>query len=206
MSSSESIGDADAADLAARQRVVGVVADLGRQVEGDREAGRALREQVAVAAVRFRGVGEAGVLAHRPAAGRGSHLAVEAAREGEGAGRADRCGVDGGDVGRAVTRRERQSARRRDRVARRRGGLGARLSHGPDSRASERSGAPLRGAAGKPGKRRLLVGPTVGHTISWGQALDSRPGAGYLLRPGPLHMFLGIAMGVAGAVSGVSER
>ena len=30
---------ADLADLAARQRVVGVVAGLGRQVEGDREAG-----------------------------------------------------------------------------------------------------------------------------------------------------------------------
>ena len=35
---------ADFADLAARQRVVGVVAGLGRQIEGDREPGLALGE------------------------------------------------------------------------------------------------------------------------------------------------------------------
>ena len=34
--------DADLADLAAGERVVGVVAGLGRQVEGDRQAGLAL--------------------------------------------------------------------------------------------------------------------------------------------------------------------
>ena len=39
---------ADLADLAARGRVVGVVAGLGRQVERDREAGLALREVGAV--------------------------------------------------------------------------------------------------------------------------------------------------------------
>ena len=46
--------------------VVGVVADLRRQVEGDGDAGLALLEQVLVAAVRLLGVGEAGVLAHGP--------------------------------------------------------------------------------------------------------------------------------------------
>ena len=40
--------DADLADLAARQLVVGVVAGLGRQVEGDREPGLALGEVAAV--------------------------------------------------------------------------------------------------------------------------------------------------------------
>ena len=46
--------DADLADLAARQLVVGVVAGLGGQVEGDREAGLALREVLAVERVRLR--------------------------------------------------------------------------------------------------------------------------------------------------------
>ncbi len=38
------IGDADLADLAARERMVAVVAGLGRQIEGDGEAGLALGE------------------------------------------------------------------------------------------------------------------------------------------------------------------
>ncbi len=58
-------GDADAADLAEAERVVGVAADLGRQVEGH-ESPVSLVEQVAVALVGFLGRGEAGVLAHRP--------------------------------------------------------------------------------------------------------------------------------------------
>ena len=44
---------ADLADLAARQHVVGVVAGLGRQIEGDREAGLPLGEVLAVERVRF---------------------------------------------------------------------------------------------------------------------------------------------------------
>ena len=59
---------ADSPDLAARHRVVGVVADLGREVEGDREAGRTAREQVAIAPVRFLGRGVSGVLPHGPEA------------------------------------------------------------------------------------------------------------------------------------------
>ena len=54
---------------------VGVVAHLGRQVERDRQAGLALLEEVAEAAVRLLGGGEAGVLAHRPEAGCGTSSA-----------------------------------------------------------------------------------------------------------------------------------
>ena len=63
-------GHADLADLAVRDRVVGVVAHLGRQVERDRQARRAGREQLVVAGVGLGGGAEAGVLAHGPRAGR----------------------------------------------------------------------------------------------------------------------------------------
>ena len=56
----------DLADLAGGHRVVGVVAHLGGQVEGDAEAGLAVVEQVAEAGVGLGGRPEAGVLAHRP--------------------------------------------------------------------------------------------------------------------------------------------
>ena len=59
-------GDADPADLAGGQRMVRVVADLRRQVEGHAEAHDALGEQVAVAAIRLGRRPEAGVLPHRP--------------------------------------------------------------------------------------------------------------------------------------------
>ena len=57
---------ADLADLAARQLVVGVVAGLRRQVEGDREARLALREVAAVQLVRLLGGRVAGVRPHHP--------------------------------------------------------------------------------------------------------------------------------------------
>ena len=66
---------ADPADLALRLGRVGVVAHLGRQVEGDRQAGLALLEQVAEALVGLLGGREARVLAHRPEAGRGTSSA-----------------------------------------------------------------------------------------------------------------------------------
>ena len=72
--------DADLADLAVRDRVVGVVAHLGRQVEGDRQPGRAGGEQLLVARVGLRGGAEAGVLAHRPRPA-GVHRRVDAAGE-----------------------------------------------------------------------------------------------------------------------------
>ena len=61
-------GDADLADFADGQRVVGVVADLRGQIEGDGEPGGAVGEQIFVAAVGFFGVAHAGVLAHGPEA------------------------------------------------------------------------------------------------------------------------------------------
>ena len=59
--------------------------ELGGQVEGHREAGGALGEQVAVALVGLLRGGVAGVLAHRPGL-LAVHLAVHAARVGEVAG------------------------------------------------------------------------------------------------------------------------
>ena len=72
--------DAGAADLAVAERVVGVASELGRQVEGHRETGRAVLDQVAVALVRVLGAREAGVLAHRPEPV-AVHAVVDAARE-----------------------------------------------------------------------------------------------------------------------------
>ena len=46
--------DADLADLAAGQRMVAVVAGLGRQIEGDRKSGLTLREVVPIELVRLR--------------------------------------------------------------------------------------------------------------------------------------------------------
>ena len=60
--------DADLADLAAGERVVGVVAGLRGQVEGDREAGLALGEVAPVELVGAAGVGVARVGAHHPGA------------------------------------------------------------------------------------------------------------------------------------------
>ena len=60
--------DADLADLAAGEDVVGVIAGLGRQVEGDREAGLALGQVAPVELVGAAGVGVAGVGAHHPGA------------------------------------------------------------------------------------------------------------------------------------------
>ena len=58
--------DADPADLLLHVGVIGVVAALGRQIEGDRQAGAALLQQVAVALVGLLGGAEAGVLAECP--------------------------------------------------------------------------------------------------------------------------------------------
>ncbi len=58
--------DPDPADLALGGRRVGVVAHLGRQVEGHRQAGLALVQEVAEPLVGLLGGREAGVLAHRP--------------------------------------------------------------------------------------------------------------------------------------------
>ena len=57
---------ADLADLAAGQRIVGVVAGLGRQVEGDRQAGLPLGQVGPVKRVRRRGRGMARIGPHDP--------------------------------------------------------------------------------------------------------------------------------------------
>ena len=54
------------ADFAQRERMVGVHADLGWQVERDGKSGLSPREQIAIALVRFRGAAESGILAHCP--------------------------------------------------------------------------------------------------------------------------------------------
>jgi hypothetical protein len=59
---------ADLADLAARQRVVGVVPGLGRQVERHRQAGLALAEVAPEQCVRLRRGRVAGVRPHHPGA------------------------------------------------------------------------------------------------------------------------------------------
>jgi hypothetical protein len=74
--------DAGATDLADGARVVGVVAELRRQVERDRQACLPALEQVTEARVRLLRRGEAGVLADRPRPA-AVHVAVRATRERE---------------------------------------------------------------------------------------------------------------------------
>ncbi len=95
--------DADLAHLAGGQRVVGVQAHLGRQVEGDAQTAGAGRDELVVALVGLPRATEPGVLAHRPRPGRvhprvnapgvrvGARL-TEALRQagGQGVGTADR--------------------------------------------------------------------------------------------------------------------
>jgi hypothetical protein len=66
MSASESMATPTLPTSPSGQGVVGVVADLRGQVEGDAQAGLALAQQVAVALVGLLGRAEAGVLAHGP--------------------------------------------------------------------------------------------------------------------------------------------
>ena len=89
--------DPGAADLAVAERVVGVAPELGRQVEGHREAGRAVLDQVAVALVGVLRAGEAGVLAHRPEPV-AVHALVDPAGERVVAGLAEPLFEPGGDV------------------------------------------------------------------------------------------------------------
>jgi hypothetical protein len=59
---------ADAPHFAGGERVIGVVADLRRQVERDAQPLGPLRQQVAVAGVRFGSSAETCILSHRPGA------------------------------------------------------------------------------------------------------------------------------------------
>ena len=78
-------GHPGAADLAQAARVVGVQAELRGQVEGHRQAGRSVREQVAVALVGLLGRRVARATGASSTAACGIHLAMHAARVGKGA-------------------------------------------------------------------------------------------------------------------------
>src|SRR5688572_24618713 len=62
--------------------MIAVVADLRRQIEGNAQAVDALRQQVAIAAIRLRRRAEARILPHRPQAA-AIHRWLDAAREGK---------------------------------------------------------------------------------------------------------------------------
>ena len=113
----------DTADLALRLRRVGVVAHLGRQVEGDRQPGLPLREQVAETLVGLLGRREARVLAHRPEAA-AVHRRLDASGEGV-LPRAPEVAilVEVGGVGRGVEVPDHDPRRRLERVTPFRGGL-----------------------------------------------------------------------------------
>ena len=68
--------------------MVGIESHLGGQIEGDGEAGSALAQKIAIAAVALFGGAEAGILAHGPEAA-AIHVRIDAAgvREHAGSGR-----------------------------------------------------------------------------------------------------------------------
>src|SRR4029450_2255461 len=104
-------GDALAADLAERARVIRVVAHQGRHVEVHREPGLALGDQVAEPGVGVGAGAVAGDLSHRPEPA-AVHRGVGPAREGILAGQTDRLVRRVGDVLRGVDALSRDARRR----------------------------------------------------------------------------------------------
>ena len=88
MSSMESMATPTLPTSPMASGLIGVEADLRRQIERHRQSGGSVREQIFVALVRFLGVAHAGVLAHGPEAA-AIHGGLHAAREGKFAGVAD---------------------------------------------------------------------------------------------------------------------
>ena len=131
--------DPHLADLAVRDRGVGVVPHLSRQIEGDRQAGRPGLDQLLKAPVRLRGAGEPGVLAHRPGPFR-VHRRVDATGIGIRSGLAQLLfGAEICKLSFVVNGFDGQSrfrhARHRHRLRRRAGfGAGGRLAFGADRR------------------------------------------------------------------------
>src|SRR3546814_9172145 len=82
--------DARLADVAGDARMVAVIAPVGCEIEGDRDAMLPGGEVAAVEGVRFLGGREAGILADRPGPA-GVHGRIGPAREGRETGKA---GVD----------------------------------------------------------------------------------------------------------------
>ncbi len=107
-------GDADLADFAVGDGVVGIVADLRGEVEGDGEAGLTVLEEIAIALIGIFGAGEAGILAHGPEAG-AIHGGLDAAGEGVFAGEAELVEV----VGVVVWGRGRRGSSKPEEVSKR---------------------------------------------------------------------------------------
>src|SRR3546814_10952827 len=82
-------GDALLADVAHPARMVGVIAAVGGEVEGDREPLLAAGEVGAVEGVGFLGGGEAGILAQRPGPA-GVHGRLGTTGDGREAGQASK--------------------------------------------------------------------------------------------------------------------
>ncbi len=162
-------------DLATGERMVGVVADLGRQVEGHRQAGGALRQQVTVAPVGLFGAGVTRVLAHGPVAPP-VHVRVDAAGERLLARVADLAPViDARQVGRPVGGGDGDAggglARAAGGARRRRGGGGRRRRRPP--------AAACRGLEGGGRAVAAIVVVVVGHARIIG-AGGMPPGGGTL--------------------------
>ena len=95
---------ADLAHFARGERMIGIHANLRRQIERHRKPGRAIRQQIFVAFVRLLGIAHARILAHgpQPAA---VHGGLHAARKGIFAGIANFAFVVGAfEIGRRVER------------------------------------------------------------------------------------------------------
>ena len=119
--------DALAPDLALAARIVRVVAHQRRHVEVGRDAGLALRDQVAEARVRVVGGAKTGDLAHRPRL-RAVHRRVRPARVRELPREADVARVlHVGDVVRRVDALQRRAAQRAEHLARLGAARGERL-------------------------------------------------------------------------------
>ena len=149
-------GHADAAHFAGGKRMIRVVADLRRQIEGDAQPFHPLREQVAIPRVRFGGGAEPRVLSHRPGAAT-VHRGLDAASKRETPRQTNVCvGIDVGDIlGHAVVTR---FGGRRHALA-----IVARCPRG--ARAGDTGGHPPRGARrvtapprAKRGQERLCAG------------------------------------------------
>ncbi len=148
----------DPADLALRLGRVRVVAHLGRQVEGDRQPGLALLEEVAEAPVGLLGGREAGVLAHRPEPA-AVHRRLDATGERVLPGPPEvAILVEAGRVGRGVEVADDDPRRGLERVAPLRGGR-----QRPSPGGSPASG---RGPDRAPPRSDATDGSRVGHRIT----------------------------------------
>ena len=78
-------GNTHASHFTGRERMIGIHAHLGRQIERDGKPGDALRQQITIAAVALFGGSEARILAHGPEAA-AVHIRIDPSSEGVLAG------------------------------------------------------------------------------------------------------------------------